>query len=394
MTSSTQLQLKLSELRETINSFPDDGDTSELDKLTNEHVDTERRYRAALVTESSSDSTRKPSGDGESTEFRSLIERASLGRMLAGIADDAQGAGAERELRQARNLPDSYIPWEMLEQRAAVAVSGDEEGSAKSWVRRVFPRSAMAATGVEMITADVGEQLVPIVGTGITIGEPGRTVAQGQSSPTATVDTLSPRRFTGNWPVAREDMAKWSMLEDAFRVDAMSALQDALDIDVLTKTNKGLLTTAADPDPTPATPAAATPAATFLSDVYGAVDGRFANAINEISLLLGPESYAYAGGLVFDTGSGMTVVDKLQSIGVSVFVTDNVGAYANNRQEALVTAGPPRRNGVAATWGGIEVIRDDVTSADAGLVNFHVLAMFDFEVVRKGPYHRTRYRRS
>ena len=184
------------------------------------------------------------------------------------------------------------------------------------------------------------------------------------------------------------------MIEDAFRTDAMDAIADALDIDVLTKNNKGLLTTAADPDPTPATPPAATPAATFLSDVYGAVDGRFANAINEVTLLLGPESYAYAGGLAFDAGSGLSVVDKLQSIGVSVFVTDNAGAYASNRQEALVTAGPPRRNGVAATWGGIEVIRDDVTSAGAGLVNFHILTMFDFAVVRSGPYHRTRYRRS
>ena len=177
MTSSTQLQLKLSELRETINSFPDDGDTSELDKLTNEHVDTERRYRAALVTESSSDSTRKSSGDGESTELRSLIKRASLGRMLAGIADDAQGAGAERELRQASRVPDNYIPWSMLEERTAVAVAGDEEGMIRPWIQRVFPRSAMAATGVEMITADVGEQLVPIVGTGITIGEPGRATS-------------------------------------------------------------------------------------------------------------------------------------------------------------------------------------------------------------------------
>ena len=201
----------------------------------------------------------------------------------------------------------------------------------------------------------------------------------------ASVDTLSPRRFTGNWPVAREDMHKWGMIEDAFRSDAMDAIADALDIDVLTKNNKGLLTTAADPDPTPATPPDKTPAATFLSDVYGAVDGKFANAISEVSLLVGPESYGYMGGLVYDTGSGMTVADKLQSIGVNVFVTDNAGAYANNRQEALVTAGPPRRNAVAATWGGIEVIRDDVTSADAGLVNFHVLTMFDFEVVRKGP---------
>ena len=392
MTSKKELELRLSELREQINSFPDDGDTSDLDKLTNEHVDTERRFRAATAVAESSIDTTHNAGDGETKELRSLVKRASLGRMLAGIADDAQGAGADRELRQAVKVPDNYIPWELLEHRAAVAVSGDEEGTTEPWVQRVFPRSAMAATGVEMITADVGEQLVPIVGTGITIGEPGRATAQAESSPTASVDTLSPRRFTGNWPVAREDMAKWGMIEDAFRTDAMDAISNALDIDVLTKASKGLLTTASDADPT--NPTDPTTAAAFLSDVYSAVDGKFANAINEISLLVGPESYGYMGGLVYDTGSGMTVADKLMGIGVNVFVTDNAGAYANNRQEALVIAGPPRRNAVAATWGGIEVIRDDVTSADEGLVNFHVLTMFDFEVVRKGPFHRAKYRRS
>ena len=249
----------------------------------------------------------------------------------------------------------------------------------------------MAATGIAMITADVGEKLVPIVGTGITIGEPGRTVAQGASSPTATVKTLSPRRFTGNWPVAREDMHKREMIEDAFRIDGMAALGDALDIDVLTKASKGLLTTASDADPT--APTDATTAPEFLADCYSAVDGRNANLIDEISLLLGPESYGFMGSITFDAGSGMSVADKLVSLGISVFVTDNAGAYASNSQEALITAGPPRRNAVACTWSGIEVIRDDVTSADAGLVNFHILTMFDFEVVRKGPFHRARYRK-
>ena len=391
MTPASQLQLKLSQLREQINDFPEDGAADDRDKLTLEYRDVDSRWRAAIVTEES-EATPHNAGDGEATEFRSLVQRASLGRMLVGIADDAEGAGADRELRQAVKVPDNYIPWEMLEERAVLVVTGDEEGSAQPWVQRIFPRSAMAATGVSMIQAEVGEQLVPIVGTGITIGEPGRTVAQAASSPTATVDTLSPRRFTGNWPVAREDMRKWELIEDAFRADALPALGDAVDIDILTKASKGLLTTASDADPT--APTDATTAPEFLADCYSAVDGRHANLIDEISLVLGPESYGFMGSIAFDSGSGLSVADKLVSIGVSVFVTDNAGPYASNSQEALIVAGPPRRNSIGATWGGIEVIRDDVTSADAGLVNFHILMMFDFAVVRKGPFHRARYRRS
>ena len=83
--------------------------------------------------------TKTVTGTPEGREMRQLVGRASLGKMMSGIADDGQGDGAERELRQARNLPDNYIPWDMLEKRAAVDVSGDEEGNTTPWIQRVFP---------------------------------------------------------------------------------------------------------------------------------------------------------------------------------------------------------------------------------------------------------------
>ena len=392
MKDSVRISLKLSGLRQSINDFDDTGAAEDLDKLTTEYRQAETEYRAALVVEDVDQGPARNGQDGEAAELRGLVRKASLGRMLTGILDESQGAGADRELREAKGLPASYIPWELLEHRAAVAITGDEEGNMQPWIQRVFPRSAMAFCGVDVVTASVGEELVPVITTGITIGDPGRATAQAESSPAGSVTTLTPRRFTGGFPIAREDMAKFARIEEAFREEAQSAIQDALDLDFLTKTNKGLLTTAADTEPT--APNAATSAATFLSDVYGAVDGRFANDVNEVRLLVEPETYGYMGGLVYDTGSGMTVADKMRSIGVPVFATDNAGAYASNRQEALVIQGPPRRNSIGATWGGIEVIRDEFTSASSGLVNFVILTMWDFEVVRSGPYLRKRYRRS
>lgn len=367
-----------------------DETRAELDTLRHEYTDTERRMAALRISEPPPKAT-ETRGSAEGRELRHLVGKASLGRMMSGIADDSEGAGADRELRQHMNLPANYIPWDMLlENRTALAVSGDEEGNVQPWINTVFPMSASAFAGVDMRTVAVGEDLIPIVGTGLTIAFPGKNTAPSESAPTASVTTLSPRRATGFFPVAKEDMLKYPMLEESWRQEMNAAIQNALDIDLLRKTGDGLLDHGTDPT----APSAATPAATFLSDVYGAVDGALASDVSQIRLLVGPESYAYMGGLVYDAGSGMTVADKLRSIGVETFVTDNAGAYAQNRQEAVVIVGPPRRNATAVTWNGIEIIRDEFTSASKGELIFTVAAFADFAILRAKAYDRKRYRRA
>ena len=269
--------------------------------------------------------------------------------MLAGIADDGQGSGPERELRQALNMPDNYVPLALLEKRAAVAITGNAEGNTRPWVERIFPNSAAAFCGVDVFQSEVGDQLVPVIGTGVTIGEPGRAVAQGESSPGAAITTLTPRRLTGNFPIAREDLLRFPGMEEAWRAELSAAVQNAVDHDLLRKTNKGLL----DFGTNPATPGAATPAATFLSDVYGAVDGVYASAASQVRVLMGSTIYAYAGSLpaVLNSTDPVFVLDKLMQISGGIFVSGNVAAYAANHQEALVIAGGPRRNSTGTMWG-------------------------------------------
>ena len=97
----------------------------------------------------------------------------------------------------------------MLEQRAAVNVTGNEEGNTTPWIQRVLPGSAAAFCGIDVQMADVGEVLVPVITTGVTIGFVAAGAAQAESSPAAAVTTLTPRRGTGNFPVNKEDLAKF-----------------------------------------------------------------------------------------------------------------------------------------------------------------------------------------
>ena len=88
------------------------------------------------------------------------------------------------------------------------------------------------------------------------------------------------------------------------------------------------------------------------------------------------------------------MIEKLSRLAGGVFVSDNVGAYASNRQEALVVKGGPRRNSTGTMWQGVEIIRDEISGADAGTIKFTVAVFWDFEVLRAGGYIRKRYRRS
>ena len=390
MEKTLEIELKISECRQKLTDLLEkDAENEEVGTLTVELRQLDRQLMAQKLI-SPEPSTKTVTGTPEGREMRQLVNRASLGKMMAGIADDGQGNGAERELRQARNLPDNYVPWDMLEKRAAVDVSGDEEGNTTPWIQRVFPMSAAAFCGVDVQTVPVGQVLVPAITTGVTIGFVAAGVAQAESSPEAAVTTLSPRRGTGNFPINKEDLAVFPMMESAWRMELTDAVQNAIDVDLLTLASKGLLV-AGGTDPTD--PADATTAAEFLADVYGAVDGALASSINQVKLLVGPETYGFMGGLLYDTGSGVTVADKMASIGVEVMVSDNVGPYTQMDQDGLVVVGPPRRNSIGVMWNGVEIIRDEFTKAPEGQIKFTVAVMWDFENVRSAGYVRKSYRR-
>ena len=385
------LELRQSEARAELSDLLEkDPDSEKIGTLNAEMRSLDRQIMAHKLT-SPEPETKAVTGTPEGRELRQLVSKASLGKMMAGIADDGQGNGAERELRQARGLPDNYVPWDMLEKRAAVDVTGDEEGNTTSWIQRVFPMSAAAFCGVDVSTVAVGQVLVPVITTGVTIGFVAAGASQAESSPVAAITTLTPRRGTGNFPINKEDLAVFPGMEDAWRMELSDAVQNAIDVDLLRLASKGLLK-AGGTDPTD--PADATTAAEFLADVYGAVDGALSTGVNQNKLLVGPEIYAHMGATIFDAGSGMTVVDKLMSVGVNILVTDNAGPYSANDQDGLVIVGPPRRNSVGVMWNGVEIIRDEFSLAPEGQLRFTVAVMWDFENVRSAGYVRKSYRRS
>ena len=387
-------QLEVSEKRTAFSALLD-AETPDVDAIEtakNEVTAAEKRMQAVMVLDGATKEVeRVHAGDAEGREIRQLIGKASVGRMLAGILEEGEGEGADRELRAALDIPADYIPLAMLERRAALTTSGNEPAQPMPLVQRVFPQSAAAFCGVDVQSVDVGQHTVPVLATGVTIHGP-YTDDTEASETTGDIDitTLQPRRLNGSFAIKQTHLATFPMLEDGLRADLADGLQDAIDKDLLTRTGSGLLDFGTDPS----NPSAATTAPTFLTDLYGGVDGIYAGSVGQVRALYGPETYAYAGGLVVETGHPETVIDKVSRIGGGVLVTDNAGAYISNRQEGLIIKGPARRNCVGAMWNGVQIIRDEVTRARQGEVRLHVIGMWDFSVVRTAGYTRKRYRRS
>ena len=386
-------QLEVSEKRTVLSALLDSEtpDVDAIETAKNEVTASEKRMQAVMVLDGGNkEIERVHAGDAEGREIRQLVSKASVGRMLAGILEQGEGDGADRELRQALGIPSDYIPLAMLERRAAVTTTGDEPGNPQPFIGRVFPMGAAAFCGVDVQSVEVGQQLVPVLATGVTINGPYTdSTESAETTGAVAITTLEPKRLNGSFAVRQTDLATFPMLEDALRTDLGDAVSNAIDVDLLKRTGEGLLDFGTDPT----APADATAAAEFLADLYSGVDGIHAGSVGDVRVLYGPETYAFAGGLVIAANHPETVIDKVSRIAGGVLVTDNAGAYSGNRQEGLIIKGAARRHCVGAMWSGAQIIIDNVSCARQGEVRIHIIAMWDFAVVRESGYVRKSYRR-
>ena len=190
-------QLEVSEKRTALAALID-AETPEPDKIEvakTEVVESEKRMQAIMVLDGGNKEVERVSaGDAEGRELRQLMNKASVGRMLAGILEEGEGDGADKELRQALSIPADYIPLAMLEKRAALTTSGDEPASPQPFIGRVFPMGAAAFCGVDVQSVPVGQQVVPVLSTGVTISGPYTDSTEAAES-TGDVDltALQPR---------------------------------------------------------------------------------------------------------------------------------------------------------------------------------------------------------
>ena len=392
MKESTGLLVKLSEQREKVNTFAEDGAAEELDKLKKESIDLEGKYRAAVAAEEKGEE-RAETGGSESREYLGLLGKASVGRIVHAAASNRQLDGAEAELLKHHDLPSNSIPLAMLaedaEKFAVATVTGDEPGVAGEVLGIVFPQSVAQWCGVVGSTVPTGQRQVPVLSTGATASALAKGAALTESTAAFVVKTLTPKRLSASVRYAREDVVTFSYLDDSLRMNLRNAISDKMDAEVLTRAGEGLLDFGTDPTQNGSSVSSTSHA---LSGIFSAVDGKYASMASEIKLLLGTSTYSELGQAIFDTGSGALASEKLGQVCGGLRVSANVPAKTGDGEDSLIIKGVGRRNCVSAAWNSIELLMDPYTDTSKGEVVLTAIAMFDFAILDEAGFTRVRFK--
>ena len=394
MKESTGLLVRLSEHREKVNTFAEDGAPEEFERLKAESIDLEGKYRAAVSSEEKSEE--RTSQGSEGREYLGLLSKASVGRIVHAAASNRQPDGAEAELQKFHGLQGNAIPLAMLaadpEKFAAATITGDEPASTGEVLGTVFPQSVAAWCGVVGGMVPTGQRQVPVLSTGAAASTPTKGTSVTETTAAFEVTTLTPKRVSAAVRYDRADAATFEYMDDALRMNLRNAISDKMDAEVLTRATapKGLLTFGTDPTKNAA---AVTNMSHALTAIFAGVDGKYASLASEIKLLLGTATYSELGSSIFDTGSGALSIEKLGQVCGGVRVSANMPTKdATTGEDALIVKGMGRRNCVSAAWDSVEIVTDPFSSSDKAEVILTAIAMFDFAILDEGGFTRIRFK--
>ena len=409
MTNGQKLQLRLSEIRQTLNELsgidsPTDEQRAEMATLSTEYPTVETHWRAAAIAEADEPETR--AADGEDTERRALVARVELRQYLHAAANGVPVAGAEAELNAAldvRGAGGVAVPWEALlshevEHRAdaETSVGATDHGvTQRSIVGRVFARTAAAFLGVSMPMVPTGDQNFPVLTAGTSAATKNPGVAQDAAAATFTANQLGPTRLTARYLFRVEDLRRLAGMEAALRADLRDVMGEAMDATILNGQ-------ASAPDingfidagtmAAPTTPTAVVTIASAIETVASAVDGKYANGLPDVRLLVGPKTYATLATLL-SSNSEPVALSVLRRESGGLRVSGHVPAPASTVQQAVVSrtaGGGP--NAVAPIWQGLELIRDPYSGAAKGEVSVTAIMLWNFQVIRTDAYARAAFK--
>ena len=388
MTKKLKLGLEMSENRERLNALLsrdalDEGQRSEMEKLSKRQMECESELRAVLLAEP--EPTRTAGDSAEQRELNQLVERADLADLFTCVIEHRQIDGPVKELQGHFGLLGNQIPLAMLETRAVTPAPAEVGQTQSEIVPAVFPMSCATWLGISSPTVGVGDAIFPVLVTSATAGTPAENAAQADTTGSFSAEALSPSRIQAAFFWSREDQARFSGLSESLRDNLTMALGDKLDQQILNGTN-GLFngTNLANHDVT---------AVTAYADyrdllAYGRVDGKYAMTVSDLKVLMGSGTYAHAAKQFRSDNAGdRAALEDLMSVTNGVKVSAHVPAVASTKQNAVVRLGM-RRDAVAPIWQGPLLIPDEVTLAAKGQVMVTAVMLHAVKVIRADGFYK------
>ena len=394
MLASHRLELRSSAIRSRLNSLSlveelSDEERSETDHLQAEFPDVEQRRRSALIVESEQAAGATFEGDNaELRELRDLTSRAGAVRIVDSVLAGHAPSGAEAELQQHYNLAANEIPASLLIEERANAFPTDVGGDARPTMPMIFPSSVQEFAGIARESVQPGAAIYPIITAPTNSPDAvAGAAAVADTDFTLAASPLKAERVQRSFVFAREQMAQLGSLESDLRRTLNDNLADALDQHALRDATAGLFDFGTDPT-------AETTRETYLtyqSKFFSQLDGRYADSLSDLHVLVGAATLKDMGSLYRTTASEISALDWATKM-AHVRLTAHAKAAASNVQEAIAirTIGGPHV--VQPVWGGVQVIRDEITSAAKGEIRLTAVVLTAVAVVRTAAVNRLSFK--
>ena len=345
--------------------------------------------------------------DGESSEgreYRELRSKVGLNRYIAAATEKRAVSGAEAEFNQMFGVGLHRFPLEILapvEERAKTGV--DTAVGVNRWLDRLFSVSAAKRLGVTFESVAPGMKSYPVILTGATGKQRGRTEDAAIAAWTVGVTELKPTRNSVHAVFSREDDLRNPGLQDALTRELRMAVVDAVDLSVFegdTGANEDTaditgLDTAADVEEETLTQLLKLKGANVLSAFAAMIDGKHATSGSDLRVVLSVgakrlwmSTLANSGGSV-DT----TIEEFLKRAGIETSSRGGIdtattagkfGAFVG-RSRGIEGAG------IAAYWADGIILVDPYSSARSSEIRLSLHTFWAFGLPRPSNFARLKF---
>ncbi|MEY8827337.1 phage major capsid protein, partial [Sedimentitalea sp. XS_ASV28] len=377
-------------------------ETRKMGELDAEYRANETRYRAALIAEDEERQDARGELETRSEREWSEIMAGFELRQVALALDEGrqlQGQTAEivTELRSADGYRGMPVPLEALETRNTVASGTPDPIRTAPIIDRLFPASAAARMGAQMVNVGVGELEYPVTTSSVSAGwADGENANVAGPTPYTTTDRpLAPDNTLGiQMRISRKSLKQsGAALEQAVRRDLNGCMGEALDAAVFLGSGSngeptGVFAGASGWGITETAVNAAASWAAFRAAVVRFMTANAAGSPDAVRLMIRPEVWAALDDTYIDTGTGVTEWDRLtrnipaQNV---VMTTNGLAAPTGSptASDALLTTSAGGTAPIfVGMWGAVDLIRDPYSDAQSGGLRLTALATMDVTISR------------
>ena len=394
MLKSIEKALKLSEIREKLNDLNAVTDptaeqkTEERDLLASLKT-TEVEYRESLTAED--DTTPTVPVDAAETEYREILGRGNVGRIMTAFIESRSVDGAEAEVQQHRGLASNQIPLDLLrlpavETRAVTTGPSTVATTEQPAIMPIFAAGVGAFLGANRPTVDAGTVAYPVLDQRPDVGGPHTdSTSVDETTGSFSSSLLTPGRVQGSFFYKRIDAARFASLDSALRQALNGGLEEKLDHELIAGT-EGLLT---GTNLANHAASAVTSFALYLSQfAHGRVDGRYAAALSDIRAVVGSTTYAHMGGQYRSNNADYSALDAIDNKTGGVRVSAHVPGVAAHKQNAVIRLGSADRAVLQVLWDGVTLVPDEITKVKTGEIAITAILLVATKILRADSFYK------